>query len=101
MTASPRKPQRAGPTVGAEMPWANGSVTNAPAAICTTVTATGSRPASRRGCATTYAADASADANISASPDSDEPPPEPATRPTPAIAITQPIHDWEVDAELP
>src|SRR4051794_36558494 len=99
------KPHRAGPgTVGEGMPSAkaaNGSVTAAPAAICTTVTATGSRPASTRGWATMYAADATAAANISASPERDEGPPAPATRPTPAIATTQPAHDWGVELDRP
>src|SRR3954447_14272754 len=99
------KPHSAGPaTARAGMPSANaatGRVTTAPASICTTVTATGSRPARTPGCATTYAADATADANISASPLRDDPPPDRATRPTPAIATTQPTHDCDVDADRP
>src|SRR5690349_18852187 len=103
--ASATKPQSAGPgATPAGTPSANaanGSVTKAPATICTTVTATGSRPASTPGCATTYAADASAAANMSTSPFSDDAPPAPATRPTPAIATAQPSHDCGVELDRP
>jgi hypothetical protein len=80
---------------------ANGSVAAAPAPICTAVTATGSRPASRRGCATTYAAEASAEASIRPSPNSESSPPDPATSPTPAIARVKPTHDCGVALDRP
>src|SRR3954447_14351984 len=104
-TARARKPHSSGPGATAagtpSAKAANGSTTIVPASICTTVTATGSRPVRTAGCATTYAAAATAEANISASPASEAPPPAPATRPTPATAIIEPAQDCGVELERP
>jgi hypothetical protein len=59
---------------------------------CTAVTATGSRPGSRRPCATVNVADSSSEASTRPSPPKVAPPPPPpaVTRPTPATESAKP-----------
>ena len=59
---------------------------------CTAVTATGSRPGSRRACATVNVADSSSEASTRPSPPRVAPPPPPpaVTRPTPASDSAKP-----------
>jgi hypothetical protein len=61
---------------------------------CTAVTATGSRPASSRPCATVNVADSSSEISTSPSPRMLAPPPPPpaVTRPTPPSEIAKPSH---------
>ena len=69
----------------------NGSTARAAPRNCTAVTATGSRPRSRRPCATVNVADSSSDASTRPSPTAVAPPPRPpATRPTPASDTANP-----------
>ncbi|MDT4988918.1 MAG: hypothetical protein QOI74_3012 [Micromonosporaceae bacterium] len=69
---------------------AAGTVASAAASTCTAVTATGSRPASIRGCATTNAADRNSDPNTSRSPRRSALPPRLTITPTPVRATAKP-----------
>jgi hypothetical protein len=70
---------------------ANGAVARAAAMNCTAVTATGSRPRSRRTCATVKVADTNSEASTRPSPRSvAPPPPPPATRATPPSDTANP-----------
>ena len=85
-----------GPSAGgaAGMPSvtaANGSTASAAPRNCTAVAAMGSRPRSKRVCATVNVADTSSDASTSTSPAVLAPPPRPpATRATPASDSAKP-----------
>ena len=87
-----------GPSVGGaagtpSVAAANGSVASAAPRNCTAVAAMGSRPRSRRVCATVNVADTSSDASTSTSPAVLAPPPwPPATRPAPASDRAKPAH---------
>jgi hypothetical protein len=73
---------------------ATGSAATAAAANWTAVTATGSRPTSIRGWATTNPADSTRDARTSASPvNVAAPPPSAAIPATPASATANPAHE--------
>jgi hypothetical protein len=70
---------------------ANGSAASAAPRNCTAVTATGSRPRSRRPWATVNVADSSSDASTRPSPAAVAPPPRPpVTRPTPTSDTANP-----------
>jgi hypothetical protein len=72
---------------------ANGSTASAAPRNCAAVAAMGSRPRSRRVCATVKVADTSSDTSTSASPAVLAPPPwPPATRATPVSDSAKPAH---------
>ena len=92
--ASPMVASRAGPPGAAGMPsenTANGMVARAAAMNCTAVTATGSRPRSRRPCATVKVDITTSEASTRPSPRRvAPPPPPPAIRPTPPSDTANP-----------
>jgi len=95
-SASPAVASRvpAPPAVGGvpSVTTATGRVASAAMRNCTAVTATGSRPGSRRACATVNEAERTSDARTRPSPLKVAPPPPPAaTRPTPTNDTAKPV----------